>query len=69
MAGYSTLKNRAALEEIRHHRKRLLMENRARAALSGFNLSRIDDQLQEEINVVESALAKLDSNVQPPINR
>ena len=47
VAGYSTLKNRKALEEIRDHRKRLLMENRMSAASSGFNLDRIicrDDQ-------------------------
>lgn len=69
VAAYSTLKNRVALEEIRNHRKRLLMENRMSAASSGFNLSRIDDQLQEEINVVESALAVLNGDVQPPIDR
>ena len=62
MAGYSTLKNRAALEEIRHHRKRLLMENRMSAASSGFNLNRIADQLQEDISVVENALAAMDGD-------
>ena len=45
------------------------MENRTSAASTGFNLSRIDDQLQEEINVVESALAVLDGDVKPPIDR
>lgn len=48
VAGYSTLKNRKALEEIRDHRQRLLTEIRMSAA-SGFNLDRITSDLQEEI--------------------
>jgi len=58
VAGYSTLKNRKALEEIRDHRRRLLMENRMSAAASGFNLDRITSDLQEEIGIVEAALSK-----------
>ena len=62
VAGYSTLKNRVALEEIRNYRKRLLMANRMSAASSGFNLSRITEQLQEDISVVENALAAMDGD-------
>ncbi len=58
VAGYSKLKNRKALEEIRDHRRRLLMENRMSAASSGFNLDRITTDLQEEINIVEAALSR-----------
>jgi hypothetical protein len=58
VAGYSTLKNRKALEEIREHRKRLLMENRMSAASSGFNLDRITADLQDEISIVEAALSR-----------
>jgi hypothetical protein len=58
VAGYSTLKNRKALEEIREHRKRLLMENRISAASSGFNLDRITADLEDEISIVEAALSR-----------
>ncbi|SDJ62966.1 MULTISPECIES: hypothetical protein [Bradyrhizobium] len=58
VAGYSTLKNRKALEEIREHRKRLLMENRMSAASSGFNLDRITADLEDEISIVEAALSR-----------
>ncbi|QDW36913.1 hypothetical protein FFI89_007010 [Bradyrhizobium sp. KBS0727] len=58
VAGYSTLKNREALEEIRDHRRRLLMKNRMSAANSGFNLDRIASDLQEEISIVEAALSR-----------
>jgi hypothetical protein len=58
VAGFSTLKNRQALEEIRDHRKRMLMENRMSAASSGFNLDRITTELQEEINIVETAISR-----------
>lgn len=68
-AGYSTLKNHAALKEIRNHRKRLLMENRMSAASSGFDLSRIADQLQEDIGVVETPLLQWKAMGQRPIVR
>ncbi|SHK60575.1 hypothetical protein [Bradyrhizobium lablabi] len=58
VAGYSTLKNRKALEELRDHRKRLLMENRMSAASSGFNFDRITADLQDEISIVEAALSR-----------
>jgi hypothetical protein len=57
-AGYSTLKNRKALEEIRDHRRRLLNDYRMRSG-SGMNFDWINAELQEEIGVVEDALSKL----------
>ncbi|SDO20545.1 hypothetical protein [Afipia sp. GAS231] len=59
VAGYSTLKNRKALEEIRDHRNRMLAKNRMSAASSGFNLDRISTELEEEIRIVETALSSL----------
>ena len=58
VAGYSTLKNRKALEEIRDHRRRLLNENRMRSG-SGINLEWITNELQDEISIVEAALSRL----------
>ena len=58
VAGYSTLKNRKALEDIRDHRQRLLTKTRQNAAISGFNLNRISTELQDEISIVEAALSK-----------
>ncbi len=58
VTGYSTLKNRKALEEIRDHRRRLLNENRMRSN-SGLNFDSFRDELQEEISIVEAALSKL----------
>lgn len=62
VAGYSTLKNRKALEEIRDHRKRMLMQNRISAAASGYNLDRITSELQEEIRCVEDAISRFPNN-------
>jgi len=59
VTGYLKLNNRKALEEIRDHRRRLLMENRMSAASSGFNSDRITTDLQEEISIVEAALSRL----------
>ena len=45
--GYSTLKNRKALEEIRDHRRRLLSEHRMRSD-SVLNFDRVkEDWLQD----------------------
>jgi hypothetical protein len=59
VAGYVTLKNREALEEIRDHRRRLLYENRLRSG-SGLNLESLNAELQDEINIVDAALDDLD---------
>jgi hypothetical protein len=64
VAGYSTLKNRKALEEIRDHRRRLLNDYRMRSG-SGMNFDWINAELQEEIGVVEEALSKLGDEQQP----
>ena len=56
VAGYSTLKNRKALEEIRDHRRRLLNEYRIRSSV--FKFESIKDELQEEISIVEAALSR-----------
>jgi hypothetical protein len=58
VAGYSTLKNRTALEEIRDHRRRLLNEYRMRGN-SVLNFSGLTAELQEEISIVEDALTRL----------
>jgi hypothetical protein len=58
VTSYSTLKNRKALEEIRDHRRRLLNENRMRSN-SVLNFERVKDELEEEINIVEAALSRL----------
>ena len=58
VTSYSTLKNRKALEEIRDHRRRLLNENRMHSN-SVLNFERVKDELQEEINIVEDALSRL----------
>ena len=58
VTGYSTLKDRKALEEIRDHRKRLLNEDRMRGS-SVLKFESIRDELQEEIRIVEAALSTL----------
>jgi len=55
VAGYVTLKNRAALQEIRDHRQRLLHENRLRSA-AGFHLEGLNSELQEEVDILDTAL-------------
>lgn len=60
VAGYVFLNDRAALEEIREHRKRLLNENRMRSSI--INPQSLETALQEEIAVVEAAIEKLESD-------
>ena len=57
VAGYVTLKNRIALEEIRDHRRKLLNENRMRTGPLRFDS--INMQLQEELSAVEVGLDRL----------
>jgi hypothetical protein len=64
VAGFSTLKNRKALEEIRDHRRRLLNDYRMRRG-SGMNFDWINAEIQEEIGVVEDALSKLGDEGHP----
>jgi hypothetical protein len=63
VTGYSTLKNRKALEEIRDHRQRLLTEHRMRNSV--LNFESIKDELQEEISIVDAALSRLQDSSQP----
>ena len=63
VTGYSTLKNRKALEEIRDHRQRLLTEHRMRNSV--LNFESIKDELQEEISIVDAALSRLQDPSQP----
>jgi hypothetical protein len=62
VAGFVTLKNHEALVEIRDHRRRLLHENRLRSG-SGINLENLNAELQDEINIVDTALDDLDGEV------
>ena len=64
VAGYSTLKNRKALEAIRDHRRRLLNDYRMRSG-SGLNFDWTNTEIQEEIGIVEDALQKLGDEQQP----
>ena len=61
VTGYSTLKNRKALEEIRDHRQRLLNEDRMRSSVLNFEGNK--DELEEEI--VDAALSRLQDPSQP----
>ncbi len=54
---YVRLKDRVALEQMREHRNRLLQENRLRAG-EGFRVVTLETDLQDEINVLDEALAR-----------
>jgi hypothetical protein len=58
VAGYVTLKNRVALEEIRDHRRRLLNDSRMRGT-GPLRFDYIHGDLQAEINAVEAGLEQL----------
>ncbi|MCA6124194.1 hypothetical protein J6500_20190 [Bradyrhizobium sp. WSM 1704] len=57
IAGYVSLKDRRALENIRDHRRRLLQETLMRSG-AGFHPSTVIDTLQEEVDLIEAALAR-----------
>jgi hypothetical protein len=59
VAGYVTLKNRQALEEIRNHRKRLLHASRMHAG-TWVSMESLTSTLQEEIGIVDAALRGLE---------
>ena len=59
VAGYVTLKNRQALEEIRDHRQRLLQNSRMHAG-SWVSVESLTSALQEEISIVDAALKGLE---------
>jgi hypothetical protein len=58
VAGYSTLKDRVALEKIRDHRRRLLDGYRMRDG-SVLKFDGIRDDIRDEIAVVEAALSQM----------
>lgn len=62
VAGYVTLKNREALQEIRDHRQRLLHNSQMRAD-SCFNQEGLTSVLKEEISIVDAALEGLEKGV------
>jgi hypothetical protein len=58
VAGYVSLKNKQALEEIRDDRQRLLHEARMRAG-SWVSVKSLTSVLQEEIDIVDAAISAL----------
>ena len=67
VAGYVTLKNRQALEEIREHRRRLLHESRMHTG-TWVSVKSLTSALQEEINIVDAALSGLQEDATDSIN-
>ena len=67
VAGYVTLKNRQALEEIREHRRRLLHESRMHTG-TWVSVKSLTSALQEEINIVDAALSGLQEEATDSIN-
>ncbi|PDT70301.1 hypothetical protein [Bradyrhizobium sp. C9] len=61
IAGYVSLKNRQALEQLRDHRQHLLDDVRTHS-VPGFWPSVVSDTLSEEIELIEGALARLDED-------
>ena len=55
VAGYVTLKNRVALQEMREHRQRLLHESRMHGG-SWVNVQNLGAVLQQDISVIDAAL-------------
>ncbi|MGF6309881.1 hypothetical protein ABIB82_004122 [Bradyrhizobium sp. i1.8.4] len=61
IAGYVSLKNRQALEQLRDHRQRLLDGVRTHS-VPGFTPSVVNGTLREEIELIEAALARFDED-------
>ena len=59
IAGYVSLKNRQALEQLRDHRQHLLDDVRTHS-VPGFRASVVNETLAEEIELIEGALARFD---------
>ncbi len=60
VAGYVTLKNRQALQDIRDHRQRLLHDSRMHTG-TWVSLDGLRSMLQVEISIVDEALDQFDS--------
>jgi hypothetical protein len=67
VAGYVTLKNRQALQEIRDHRQRLLHDSRMHSG-SWVSVESLNSVLQEEISIVDAALRGLQEEATDTIN-
>ena len=61
IAGYVSLKNRQALEQLRDHRQQLLDDVRTHS-VPGFRPSVVNETLVEEIELIEGALARFDEH-------
>ncbi|MGY3489806.1 hypothetical protein ACVW1C_007689 [Bradyrhizobium sp. USDA 4011] len=59
IAGYVSLKNRRALEQLRDHRQHLLDDVRTHS-VPGFRPSVVNETLAEEIELIDGALARFD---------
>ena len=62
VAGYVTLRNREALQEIRDHRQRLLHNSRMHSG-SWVSVESLNSVLQEDIRIVDAALSGLQEDV------
>jgi hypothetical protein len=67
VAGYVTLKNRQALQEIRDHRQRLLHNSRMHTG-TWVSVESLTSALQEEINIVDAALKGFEEEATDTIN-
>lgn len=61
IAGYVSLKNRQALEQLRDHRQQLPDDVRTHS-VPGFRPSVVNETLVEEIELIEGALARFDEH-------
>lgn len=56
--GLVRVRDRAALEQMREHRSRLLQEYRMRSA-GWFRSETLEKSLQDDVNVIDEALSRL----------
>jgi hypothetical protein len=56
--GYTTLKNRTALEDLRAHRQRLLKQLQEQPK-GWVDTSHVIEQFDQELRVIESGISKL----------
>jgi hypothetical protein len=67
VAGYVTLKNRTALQEMREHRQRLLHESRMHRG-SWVSVENLSSVLQQDISVIDAALEGLQQEAKGSIS-
>jgi hypothetical protein len=61
VAGFVSLKDRQALEKLKHHRRQLLDDVQTHD-VPGFGPSVVSDILRGEVEIIEAALARFDEN-------